>query len=90
MIIGRLTSKDSNDMVLLLGLSKINVARLLAGQPIRIRRETHGEGIPEHWEIVILTGETEDEIAKMFEAAGIIGPDTKLVRDPRLGINPNT
>jgi hypothetical protein len=82
MIIARATDKDSE--LLILGLSRENVTRLLDGQPIRIRRKTHGDGVPEGWEIIILWGETESTMHAAFVKHGLIGPETKIHRDPRL------
>jgi hypothetical protein len=70
--------------MLILGLTRVNVTRLINGEPIRITPETHGRGIPEGWTIVIVFGETEVSIAAEFERSGLIGPDTKITKDPRL------
>lgn len=70
--------------LLILGVSDQNVARLLEGKPIRISRETHGDGVPEGWSIMILHGKTEDHLAQMLKDAGAVGPDTKVIRDPKL------
>lgn len=70
--------------LLTLGLSRKNVERLMAGQPIQIKRDTHGQGVPDGWEILILFGETEDSFLKALHDAGAIGPKTKINRDPKL------
>lgn len=49
---------------LLLGLSAENIKRLVDGKPIRISRETHGDGIPESWTIGIIYGETERQLVE--------------------------
>jgi hypothetical protein len=82
MIIGR--AKSEGKEALLLGLSRENVRRLQAKQPIRLRRQTHGDGVPEGWEIVIFFGETELSMKEELEKLGAIGPDTKVHVDPNL------
>jgi hypothetical protein len=82
MIIAR-AGKDETEL-LILGLSRTNVARLVSGQPIHIRRETHGDGVPDGWEILIVFGENERAIQVDFEKQGLIGPETQIHRDPRL------
>ena len=83
MIIARSTKEDSSEL-LSLGLSRENVRRLTGGLPIRLTRETHGDGIPENWTIGIIFGETEQEIADLLREEGLITPDTKVSVDPRL------
>lgn len=84
MIIARASRTGSEGEILLLGLSRENVRRLQEGQPIHIRRVSHGEGVPEGWEIVILFGETERAIKSDLEKHGLISPETKIHVDPRL------
>jgi hypothetical protein len=79
--------KNEGRELLLLGLSWKNVERLKAGQPIRVSEETNApKGSLPHpkYEIAIIVGETELEMKQMFEANGLIGPDTKVTVDPRL------
>ena len=83
MIIARSNAADSTEL-LIFGLSRENIKRLTSGQPIRLRRETHGDGIPEGWSVVIVFGETELEMKRQFEASGMISPKTKVIIDPRL------
>jgi hypothetical protein len=83
MIIAR-GSSGSHDEVLILGLSRENIRRLQEGEPIRIRRATHGDGIPARWQIVIIFGETEQSMRREFEEHGMIGPETKIHINPRL------
>lgn len=94
MIIARAFGESKADgspgELLILGLSDHNVARLLAGKPIRITQETHGNGVPAGWSIMIFHGKTEDEMAQMLKEGGAIGPDTEIRRDPKLGRSPNT
>ena len=69
---------------LILGLSRENVNRLTAGQPILIHRDKQGDAVPEGWEILICFGETELALHAAFERSGAIGPHTLVTIDPRL------
>jgi hypothetical protein len=82
MIIGR--ASDGKTQMLLLGVSRENVNRLIKGQPILVKRETHGDGIPRGWQITIVFGETEEDIANDLRRAGMVSKDTKIYKDPRL------
>jgi hypothetical protein len=68
LIIARGHSGDDKEL-LLLGLSRANINKLLAGYPIRLRKETH-EGVPERWDVVILFGETEADLANLLTKPG--------------------
>lgn len=83
MIVAKFTTDEGN-RGLILGLSRENINRLVAGKPIHVTRKTHGPGIPEGWTIDIIFGETEMEMQQQFRDAGVIGPDTKVIVDPRL------
>lgn len=61
-----------DDQFLLIGLSRENVTRLIKGEPILIRREVHGEAIPELWKIVLMFGETENQIATELRKQGML------------------
>lgn len=82
MIIARTTIETTQ--FILLGLSRVNIHRLMEGKPILLRRETHGAGVPEGWTIGITFGETELQMKKELEDAGLLGPETKIHVDPRL------
>jgi hypothetical protein len=82
MIIAR--GEKGGHQMIMLGLSEENVRRLQGGKPIDIKRESHGDGVPEGWEIVIFVGETEQSMKKELESLGAIGPETKITVDPRL------
>lgn len=88
MIIARATTDHGE--LLILGLSAINVTRMMAGKPIVIREKTHGEGVPKGWEIMIFTGETEVQMQDALQKAGVIGPETKINVDPKLGKDSNS
>ena len=64
MIIARGNASDNCEL-LLLGLTRANVDKLMMGQPIRIRKDTH-EGVPENLEVVILFGESEASLANLL------------------------
>ncbi len=77
------TALDQSDM-LILGLSRVNIQRLLNGEPIVVHRLTHGEGVPDGWRIVIMFGETELDMQKNLVALGMVDSGTKTFIDPRL------
>jgi len=83
MIIARSRTGTGKEL-LILGLSRANIERMTSGKPVHVKEATHGEGIPDGWEIVIMFGETEQEMQKQFVEAGMIGPETKVNIDPRL------
>jgi hypothetical protein len=84
MLIARGKGKADNSQMLLLGLSSENVRRLVIGEPIYVKRETHGDGVPEGWEIIIIHGATEASMRAELEAKGIVDETTKVHIDPRL------
>jgi hypothetical protein len=51
MIVARV-SKGKRQLIVL-GLTRINIDKMVAGNPVHVRREAHGEGIPEDIEIGI-------------------------------------
>ncbi len=86
MFLAQATAKDgSGDRILIVGLSMGNVKRLLADDPIIIRRGAHGPVVPEGWEILIFVGETEQAIAERLRQLGAIDADTvDYTTDPRM------
>ena len=72
------------DVLLLLGLSRLNTERLLAGQPIRV----HGTdvGLP-GLQVVIIGGETEGTMRTEMETHGLIDPDALMRKDHSCGGN---
>ena len=54
----------------------------MKGNPMVLKRETHGDGIPEGWEILIIYGITEG--AMKAQLAPLMDADTKIISDPRL------
>jgi hypothetical protein len=89
MIIARAT-KDTGEEMIILGLTMVNLRRLAGGEPIICKRETHGDGIPQGWQISIIVGETEESIYEQFKKAGLIRPQTQVIKDPRLGASDKT
>jgi len=75
--------EDGKDGVFILGLSQENITRLINGEPIRLRPETH-PGVPQGWDIFILYGQTEGEMIKQLVRGGSVDMDTKIKKDPRL------
>lgn len=74
--------KEDGTQVLFMGLSLENIRRLVQGKPMVITREAHGEGVPEGWEILVVYGETEDDIVEMMKPA--LNPGVEIHRDPKL------
>lgn len=70
--------------VLILGLSRENITRLMAGAPIYLTEKSHGQGVPKGWAISILFGDTEGAIAAKLQADGVLAPGCKVHVDPRL------
>lgn len=82
MIIAR--GESENKQWLILWLSAENVKRLTQGKPMCLKRETHGDGVPPGWEVLLVYGETEQAIKQELEKVGVIDADTKIEIDPRL------
>lgn len=70
MIRGRGESKETGLPVVLLGLSRRNVDRLISGQPIVAAGKTFG--IPSIDSVVIFFGETEEAMEAQFREAGML------------------
>lgn len=83
MLIARSDTADGKP-VLLLGLSRVNIERLVAGHNIEITPSTHGPAMPDDCIIVIMFGENELALRDDLITHGIIGPDTQQTIDPRL------
>lgn len=79
MITATATGPDGK-RILMLGITRENIKRLIAGQPIRVGAESH-PGFPEDVMVAIFFGETERDITEALK--GLIGPDTKVVAVPR-------
>lgn len=85
MMIAAQTRPDGQ--LLILGLTRVNVARLMSGQPMKITRESHGEAVPTGLTIGIMFGETEkqmrDEIIKTGIEIGKTDIDPNSMEEPR-------
>jgi hypothetical protein len=62
--------------IILLGVSRGNVTRLTAGQPIRVSAASH-PGFPDDVTVMIVFGETESWLVDQMK--DVIGHDTKIV-----------
>jgi len=79
-MITALANGAKGERIVLLGVSRENVNRLMRGLPIRVTAESH-PGFPADLVIAITFGETEKDITQQLE--GLISPDTKVVGVPR-------
>ncbi len=70
--------------LIIFGLSKENVERLMKGAPMTLSRETHGEAVPAGWDVLICYGVTEADIVAKMRAAGLVCAETKANVNPRL------
>jgi len=78
----KFTYHDKNDQKCLgLGISRRNVERLVAGQPIWVRLTEMGN-LAVDGSILLFFGETEEEMTAAL--AEYIGPDTTVHVDPKL------
>lgn len=66
--------------IAVLGLTRGNVDRLIAGEPIRVTAETH-PGFPASFVVMLFFGETDRDCANQL--APLIGPRTKVVAVPK-------
>ena len=71
--------------ILMIGLSDENVKRLTTDQPIIIDNAKSKGAIPPGLEVVIFHGKSEQDIYRMLKKHGMIGVDTKIEFDPKLG-----
>ena len=70
---------DKQDVVLL-GLSRGNIERLQANQPIMKDLKPYGVELS----VAIMFGETEAKLAEMLAKEGLIGEETEIHEDPNL------
>lgn len=63
--------------LVLLGLSRGNVERMMAGDPIRVHGDDPAIGLP-GVTIVLMYGETEDAITAELRAAGVVNERTTI------------
>lgn len=81
---------NGDEKLLIIGLSATNVHRLLLKQPILIRREIHGDAVPEDWKIMIMAGETEEGIVTELKRRGLIGEGANMIVQKNLGTTSDT
>jgi hypothetical protein len=79
-MITAIATGDDGKRVMLLGVTRENVTRLMKDQPIRVSAETH-PGFPTDTTIVIVFGETEGAITERIKS--LISDDTKVIAVPR-------
>lgn len=70
----------NGEEIILLGITRENVTRLMKGQPIRVTAETH-PGFPVNRVIMICFGETERTLTEQLKSS--ISDETKVVMVPR-------
>lgn len=81
MILGRADHGDVQTLII--GLSSLNLEKLKRGMPIHVTRKTHGDAIPEHWEFVIMAGETENHMAAELRREGLLSNNTRILKQPK-------
>lgn len=82
--------EHGEEKLLIIGLSAANVRRLLLKKPILIRREIHGDAVPDDWKIMIMAGETEEDIVTELKRRGLIGEDANMIVQKNLGTTSDT
>jgi hypothetical protein len=70
----------NGQQIILVGVTRENVKRLMKGQPIHLTAASH-PGFPEHLAITICFGETERSLTE--ELRELIGPETKVIAVPK-------
>lgn len=85
MIVARAKADGDDDEILLFGLTRGNITRLVGGEPIRITATSHGGGVPEGWKVLLVFGETEEAISDALMRSGAVGPDTEVRALPHQG-----
>ncbi|MGA9768175.1 MAG: AAA family ATPase [Blastocatellia bacterium] len=78
----RAGKNDRDNPLIVIGLSEGNITRLKAGQPIKASIRSFGVNLP--GEIIVMYGETENEIAKRFRQADLITEHTEVREDAKL------
>ncbi len=77
----RATAKTKSGRTLLvLGIDAENVRRLTAGRPIYVDGTAHGLAVS--GDVMILYGETLDDVVRELESAGVAMPPAPAVPDP--------
>ena len=85
MIVCQFEKGDAGNVIILVGLSKENINRMLQGHPVFIGgQHAASEALPKGYELGIMCGDTEQSIYDMLRKEGLIHPDTKITKDPKL------
>jgi hypothetical protein len=79
-MITAMATGDGGKQIVILGITRANVTRLLAGQPIYVDAATH-PGFPTDFNIAIFFGENERAITEQLKP--LIDPATKVIAVPR-------
>lgn len=77
-------AESNKGPMLLIGLSRRNIEKLIDGYPMEISRLKHGDAIPAGLTIGIIFGETEAEMHATLVKANAIGQKTTITKDQRL------
>lgn len=67
MIVANASRDDGGGKMMILGLTAGNLERLMRGEPIHVRREVHGEGVPEGLEILMMYGIDEQSLVSQLK-----------------------
>lgn len=65
--------------ILILGLSKQNIKKMLRGQPVL--RDLRFANVP--FTVLIMYGEDEMEMHRQLRVAGLVGPHTEMKEAPK-------
>lgn len=85
MMVGAACTEDNKQHLLLLGLSRQNVARIMDGEPIWVSSKSHpNSGVPENLTLVICFGETELSLFEQAKRVGLVDSSTQVYVDPKL------
>ena len=77
-----LLGRDTDNPMVLVGLSDENIARLKADYPIKAAFSTFGVDYPGH--LVIIHGSTEADLERKVRSHGIVDEQTRQRVDPRI------
>lgn len=84
MIIARGKLPDSEDQILVIGLTIENMQRMSEGDPVLVTHQKHGLVVPLGLQILAMLGESDGQLTRWFVQAGIVNSDTDIrVGDPK-------
>jgi hypothetical protein len=75
-LITAVANNDDGTQIIILGITRGNLDRLVAGEPVMVRAESH-PGFPPGLRIAIFFGETERDLTIALKP--LIKDDTKIV-----------